>query len=99
MLQWAHYYQSATMDADWDVLQAIITILRGFETPPAIEHVRGHQDDKTAYQDLDLPAQLNVDADELAGGYKYNPDQNPKYVPLIAGSVVALHTKNGTIVS
>ena len=46
-----------------------------------------------------MPAQLNVDADELAGGYKYNTDQDPKYAPLIAGSVVALHTKNGTIVS
>ena len=39
MLQWAHYYQSATMDADWDVLQAIITIIRGFETQPSIKHV------------------------------------------------------------
>ena len=46
-----------------------------------------------------MPAQLNVDADELAGGYEYDTDQNPKYVPLIAGSVVALHKKDGTIVS
>jgi hypothetical protein len=32
--------------------------------------VKGHQDSKKAYEDLPLKAQLNVDADELAGTYQ-----------------------------
>ena len=99
MVNWADYYQGATMDADWDVLQAIIRIIKTFDFLPVIEHVWGHQDDTTAYSDLSLPAQLNVDADDLAGTFVYDNDQSPLYVPLIKGSIVALHTSSGTIVS
>ena len=31
------------------------------------EHVKGHQDDNLEYQQLSLKAQLNIDADALAG--------------------------------
>jgi len=34
---------------------------------PAMLHIKGHQDKKTACEQLPLPAQLNVDADKLAG--------------------------------
>ena len=30
-----------------------------------IEHVKGHQDDKTRYQDLDIKEKLNIDADTI----------------------------------
>ena len=49
MLTWAHYYQGATTDADWDVMQAIIRILKMFDSPTTIEQVSGHQDDKIDY--------------------------------------------------
>jgi hypothetical protein len=32
--------------------------------------VRGHQDKNTSYDDLDLEAQLNVDADKYAGDFQ-----------------------------
>ena len=38
-----------------------------FESNPILEHVYGHQDDNVAKEDLSLPAQLNVECDELAG--------------------------------
>jgi len=34
---------------------------------PAVLHIKGHQDKKTACEQLPLPAQLNVDAHKLAG--------------------------------
>jgi len=36
---------------------------------PAVLHVKGHQDKKTACELLPLPAQLNVDANKLAGDH------------------------------
>jgi hypothetical protein len=87
------------MDADWDILQAIITTLRLFPKTPAVLHVTGHQDRRTSYANLSLPAQLNVDADKLAGIYEYKARQNPKFAALISGSKVQLHTPEGTIAS
>jgi hypothetical protein len=99
MMKWPFYYTNAPMDADWDVLQAIITLLRRFSTTPQVLHVTGHQDRKTPYLQLSLPAQLNVDADQLAGIYVYRPQQDPTTTPLITGNKVQLHTPEGTIAS
>ena len=41
-----------------------------FESNPILEHVYGHQDDNVAKEDLLLPAQLNVECNELAGDYR-----------------------------
>eukprot|EP00957_Ditylum_brightwellii_P193580 14741036-Ditylum_brightwellii.AAC.1 len=42
-----------------------------------IKHVKSHQDDKCNFEQLDLPAQLNVRADNLATNYreKYSEPQ------------------------
>ena len=99
MVEWTQYYSSATMQADWEVLQAIVRLLKQFEFRPELSHVPGHQDKKKDYKDLVLEAQLNVDADKLAGEYKYENDESPKCVPLIQGTVVALHSDVGTLAS
>ena len=49
------------------------------------------------YTTLSLPAQLNVDADHLAGSYVPHPTINPTIVTMIAGSAVSLHLLSGTI--
>ncbi len=64
-----------------------------------MQHVRGHQDDDTAYVDLPLPAQLNVDADLLASEYEFKMSQCPTRVPLITGNTVQLHHRGRTITS
>ena len=85
------------MESDWDVLQAIVTELKRFNNPPPLIHVKGHQDDQMAYNQLTLPAQLNVDADHLAAEYIYKSHQDPRFVPLITGSTAILHSASGTI--
>jgi hypothetical protein len=37
---------------------------------PSFSHVKDHQDDHVAYADLSLAAQLNVEADALAGEFQ-----------------------------
>ena len=71
MLDWPFYFPAKTMAAEWDVLQAIVTKIKAFSINPLLHWVEGHQDDHLAYNKLSLPAQLNVDADGLAGNYVY----------------------------
>ena len=58
-----------TLSPDSDViveLQAALAALPGI----TLRHIKGHQDRKTSYDRLSLLAQLNVDADHLAGEYQ-----------------------------
>lgn len=96
MMTWPYYYLSATMGVDWDVLQEIVKLCKSFHTPPTLNHVKGHQDNKQRYEDLTLEAQLNVDANEIAALYQYKTDESTNIVPMIQGSVVLLHLFNGT---
>jgi hypothetical protein len=99
MSKWPFYYSNATMDADWDVLQAIVSTLKLFAKAPEVKHVTGHQDRTVEYINLSLPAQLNVDADKLAGTYEYKQHQQPTKAPLIAGNCLQLHSPHRTIAS
>ena len=85
------------MDLDWNVLQQIIFSLRLFPSLPEICFIQGLQDDDRPYTTLSLPAQLNVDADHLAGSYVPHPNKKPIIVTMIAGSAVSLHLLSRTI--
>ena len=67
------------------------------EIHPVLRFVKGHQDADCPYATLPLPAQLNVDADHLAGSYALHPTENPSIVPMIAGTAASLHLPSGTI--
>ena len=95
--KWLYFFPNTTMDPDWDVLQQIIFSLRLFPSLPKIRFVQGHQDDNCPYTTLSLPAQLNVDADHLAGSYIPRPNENPIIVTMIAGSAISLHLLSRTI--
>ena len=84
------------MEPDWDVLQQITTSRRLFPLLPVLCFVKGHQDANCPYVTLSLPAQLNVDADHLAGSYAPCPNENPTIVPMIAGTTMSLHLSTGT---
>lgn len=77
ILQYEKYYSSATIQFDWDVLQAIVRIIKTFDKRPNINHIRGHQDKKKKYKELSLEAQLKVDANKLAGSFEYFDDESP----------------------
>jgi hypothetical protein len=59
-------HPNATLATDWDITHEIQHNLRSYVFTPSIEHVKGHQDVDTQYDDLSLLAQLNVNADVLA---------------------------------
>jgi hypothetical protein len=53
-----------------DILTLLFHLFQDFRRPLRIDWVKGHQDDFTPYSELSRDAQLNVDADHLATGYR-----------------------------
>jgi hypothetical protein len=97
--QYKTYFPNATSNADWDAVQAISTTCAKLHIVPFFRHVKGHQDDKTAYGNLPLEAQLNVDADHEAGSYYQMHPNNDTPVWLISGTCANLTINNSTISS
>jgi hypothetical protein len=59
-------HPKATLMSDWDITNKRQHHLRHYPFRITFEHVWGHQEIDTPYDDLPLLAQLNVDADALA---------------------------------
>ena len=91
MATWPYYYPNTTIASDWDVLQAVITAKKQYPPTMKLVYVRGHQDKKIPFRDLSLPAQLNVEADALAGVYVYRKGTDRTRVPIIVGNALQLH--------
>jgi hypothetical protein len=96
--QYSANYATATLAPDWDLLKQIYDAIQDLTITPKFEHVKGHQDNKVAYQKLSLPAQLNVDADHEAGNFQWNhaPTQRD-HVPTHASTRVQLHVAGSTV--
>ena len=65
-------YFNTTLGAEFDLTKQIHLLHKAHNLPSYFQHVKGHQDRTTEYAKLDLPAQLNCDADQLAGQFYYN---------------------------
>jgi hypothetical protein len=81
---------------EWDLL---IEIQSSFRRLPEIrlQHVKGHQDKKVAYNRLPLIAQMNVDADELASQYQAQFGMSRPRVILSPNAAVHLEINEGTV--
>jgi hypothetical protein len=51
----------AALHSEYNTLGIIHDLLSDLPTPPDISHVKGNQVDKVPYEELPLPAQLNID--------------------------------------
>ena len=71
-------YPNMTMEAEWDCLAQILLTIKALNTmAPTIDHIKGHQDESTPYEELPLLAQLNCDADCFANTFLRN---HPKII-------------------
>ena len=87
-----------TMDPEWDVLQAIHTVMGKMKEQPELEWVRSHQDDDPDEDvtKLSKAAQLNIKADVLATQGLNKLESNPR-VPMDPTAEVSLHQQGWTI--
>eukprot|EP00957_Ditylum_brightwellii_P210979 15365623-Ditylum_brightwellii.AAC.1 len=65
-IKYSHDYPSNTLEPDWDSIAQSADHLQNCSSNLTIERVKGYQDNDSLYDDLELPAQLNVDVDRLA---------------------------------
>ena len=86
------------LDNEWDLLVEIQDTLR--ELPGVdLTYVKGHQDDRTPYERLPLMAQLNVDADRLAGEFQRECGAQRPFTFMAPNTGALLVTDCGTITS
>jgi hypothetical protein len=69
-LQYMRSYNNAinatVLHSEWDIVSAVHRLQSRFQPPPDLQHVKGHQDEGTSVEFLDVPSQMNVVADKLA---------------------------------
>jgi hypothetical protein len=66
MMEWEKLYPSSALLSEWDILSVIMEFIPQLPLPPAVQHVKGHQDKDSPVKSLPLQAQLNCEADVLA---------------------------------
>jgi hypothetical protein len=78
-----HYndpYPNETLKSEFDVTEQIYRTTETYGIKASYKWVKGHQDKNTPYMDLNLEAQLNVDADKFAGDFQI---EKGKFRPLV----------------
>ena len=61
MTTWNTYFPAVTLQPKWDMLQAILNMIKKLSNHPQLSHIKSHKDDEHEYNSLTLAAQLNVD--------------------------------------
>jgi hypothetical protein len=88
---------SPPLISDWDVTNKIQHTLHELQGPQTFRWVKGHQDKDTSYDQLPLEAQLNVDADKLAGSYQCRKGATRTVVPKFPHNQAQLSLSGNTI--
>eukprot|EP00980_Cylindrotheca_fusiformis_P020836 scaffold7832_cov103-Cylindrotheca_fusiformis.AAC.3 len=86
-------FPNLTLSSDYDVIHETVMTLRQARVHATFSHVKGHQDtSKTPFASLSLTAQLNIEADELAGSYRRHHENalHPR-IPLLSHTRCLLH--------
>jgi hypothetical protein len=78
-----HYkepFPNETIKSEYDVTEQIYRTQAAHNIKATFYWVKGHQDNNKTYAELPLEAQLNIDADELAGEFQ---DEYGKFRPIV----------------
>jgi hypothetical protein len=95
--QYSVTFPNTTLEADWDIRNEIKSTLKLIGRPNSFTHVKGHQDNGQSVESLDLPAQLNVEADREANEFRAAyPEHRPR-VPRLGHNRAQLHIGGCTI--
>ena len=81
---------------DWDVLREIQVSMK--QLPQVnLQYVKGHQDESTAVARLPLLAQLNVEADAIAGEFQDSYGSDRPFVMMMTHTKAQFTTRHGTV--
>jgi hypothetical protein len=95
--QYSETFPNTTLEPDWDIRNEIKETLKLIGRPHSFTHVKGHQDTGQCVESLDLPAQLNVEADREANAFRAAyPEHRPR-VPRLGHTRAQLHISGNTV--
>ena len=69
-LQYKIPFPNETVKSEYDVTEQIYITASKYKLKPSYHWVKGHQDDNAPTNELSIVAQLNVEADRLAGDFQ-----------------------------
>ena len=87
-LEYDETWPNTTLEDDWDIRNEIKNTIKLIGRPASFIHVKGHQDDDSPAAELSLEAQLNIEADSLAGHYRRNNLVHRPKIPRLGGNFV-----------
>jgi zinc-binding in reverse transcriptase/Endonuclease/Exonuclease/phosphatase family len=94
-------YQAAVyatcLHSEWDIVSSVHRLHSRFPLLPELLHVKGHQDDNIPAAFLDLPGQLNVEADKLATHALQELGSPKPYIPFDPSTEVLLSIDGRTV--
>lgn len=90
-------YPNSTLAPNWNVVEQIHQTHLLIQANHQYAHAKGHQDDQTAYDNLSLNAQANIDADIKAGEYNYYHPLDRPLGPLLPAACARLTINSRTI--
>ena len=65
--KWSRHGWTGTLALDYDLLQVAQQVAKKHNIVVVPDHIKSHQDDSRAYNDLPWQAKLNCDCDQMAG--------------------------------
>eukprot|EP00957_Ditylum_brightwellii_P054046 4094032-Ditylum_brightwellii.AAC.1 len=96
-IEYEYDYLYNTLEPNWDIIAQLAEYLQTLGPKLKIAHVQSHQDNNCDFDQLDIPAQLNVQADELAMSYRENFSQPQATIPQLPINDAQLIYDSGTI--
>ena len=94
-------YPNTTLRPEFDLIEEIYQTNKHSHIQASYQWVKGHQDDLILYDDLSIPAQLNIEADRLAKEWNNERGQcnTAPISTLVPLNTAALLIKNEMITS
>jgi hypothetical protein len=97
--QYKEPYLNETLRSEFDVTEQIYVTQHNNNINATFKWVKGHQDKKTKRADLYLEAQLNIEADALAGAFQESDGKFPPLVHMILSCPAMLAIRGISITS
>ena len=97
-LGFTNCYPNLTLASEFDLTEQIHMTHKEYQIKATFVHVKGHQDATNAIQNLPLLAQLNIEADKLAGLYYKKAPLSTPLAPVLP-SCPAMLIINGTSIT
>ncbi|KAG7366908.1 hypothetical protein IV203_029578 [Nitzschia inconspicua] len=91
-------FPNEALKAIWDVLQAVVRLAK-LLPQITFHHIKGHQDRQVALDKLSRPAELNIQAGQLAGNYQRLSSWKNIPAPMIEGTHCHLIYNGQTVAS